>query len=265
MTLSKVGESFVLGGPQFDAGFYRDRPNSSADIAALCVQVQSMRGVHPVAGIVAISEAFPRYGGFSYGLDVPVETIAITDFSRPLPRGRQLLAGSLASSDVGPVVVDFQTVDPELLDDVWHPLKVTINGDYLDISESSGGVSVEELKRRNAQAQFLIDAFRQGCEAFDPLYGFICGEEPVPTPADLLTREIYSGNVYVSNRLFAAEPDLRAKLDSAYTEGFSASWSNGKYYSSWALLNPAGLSIDSPFRSDTPARQALRRALARRH
>jgi hypothetical protein len=191
---------------------------------------------------------------------VPIETVRITDFAEPLAQGRHLLEGSLHSQAVGRILVSFETIAPKLVGVVNHPLSVTINAELLDAAENMP-LDQDDQEQAAVEATFLLGTLQDLAEHYDPLFGAIVAEEPIPTPPDLAGGRLRSGNVYISNRVLASDGTLGALLSEAYDDGYSEQWQSGWYYSNWASMNPAGKTTQSPLDRDNPVTRALGRAL----
>ncbi|MQA94272.1 MAG: hypothetical protein GEV11_06320 [Streptosporangiales bacterium] len=96
------------------------------------------------------------------------------------------------------------------------------------------------------------DVFRAACLATDPLYGELAVENTLSTPRALGESGDRIGDVYVSDRLLAADDRLGARLREAYDGGAVEEWEGGLYASAWRYLNTADRSATDGWKvSDT--------------
>jgi hypothetical protein len=260
MNRDDLRPSFVIGGPHYVVGFYFENANSNAQLMSVCEKVLAAQPLRPVAALVAKCRDFPIYGGFMYGLPAPVEAIELPSLDKQLTNDQHLLEVSLHSTTLGPVVVGYETIAPQLAGLVAHPIGVTIRGKYLELV-SVASADEDMVRRSQAEATFLLDTLRICCETLAPLYGIIIVEEPMPTPADLIGSSRCHGEVFFSEKLLNAQDGLRDVLDHAYAQGYSEAWATGRFYSSWAPFNPAGRTMRAPLSADTAARRAIRAAV----
>lgn len=259
MTGSGVEALFELDAPHYSAGVYTLAPPDTATMAQVCRLLQDGFEARALAARVAVSDTFPRFAGFAHGVGVPVETTRVNDLTEAVPSGRQLLAGSFDVPDVGRVLAEFFPIDPVEVAHTHQPIGVTINGTWLDLW---GSLERKEQIRADRQAAFLLKALRGLTERFDPVFGAIVAEEPIPTPSDLKAGGMRSGDVYLSDRLIAADSKLASLLATAYATGYTEQWRFGRYFSSWGAFNPVGVDSDSPFTVDSDVSLSLGGALA---
>lgn len=107
------------------------------------------------------------------------------------------------------------------------------------------------------------DVFRAACLATDPLYGDLSIENTLSTPRALGQGGDRVGDVYVADRLLAADDRLGPRLREAYADGAVEEWEGGLYASSWGCFNAAGRTVADPWAVSGQAVQLLKRAVTK--
>lgn len=87
------------------------------------------------------------------------------------------------------------------------------------------------------------------CDNTDPLYGAVLAEETLLAPAEL--SRMRSQDLYVSDRILAADPGLGPDLAAEYGADRIERWSIGLFCTGWDELAP-GREFQKEISRDTP-------------
>jgi hypothetical protein len=218
--------------PHLSVSVYSELTDERAVFAALADVVRRHGGVGtrrvdvipPELDFNTLTEPWPRQ------LDVdPAE------FDRLVAGGEDAwtpVAAGFVTTAAGPLVLTYLRRHG----DDRHPVEARVYADDLGlpdfVRDAEQDASAERL------ATWIRGLFRDACERIDPLYAELTIETTLPTPSALDGAQV--DNVYVADRLLAADVQLEHDLRMTYDTGDVARWRTGLYCSTWAPFNDAG-------------------------
>jgi hypothetical protein len=107
--------------------------------------------------------------------------------------------------------------------------------------------SAAERRRARRRAGAVLDAFREVCEALDPLYAGIGCEMTLPSRSRLSPDRAQIGTeIFVSSRALSAARQLEGRLRQCFAAGAVETWASGLFCSGWEPFNREGRSVPSP-------------------
>lgn len=220
--------------PHLSVSLYSENLTEDAAFAALCRAVQEAGGT-PTGTL----QTFPRSFDFCWASELTdvsqTQTVADDSFW-PLvegtdPRTRVAKAG-LTADTPGLVVVSLKSKGDD--DPSRHPLAASMYADQLGIPVQLWEEGDEV--RANKIATWAEGLMRTACDSITPLYAALMVEETLPTPPEL--DELRSKDVFVPNRLLAADRALEPDLRNHYGEDRISRWSTGIFCAGWQGFHP---------------------------
>lgn len=160
-------------------------------------------------------------------------------------RTRTVVEAGFVTDAAGPLVLTYLRRHG----DDRHPIEARVYADDLGLPDFVRNAEQEASARR--LAAWVRGLFRNACEQVDPLYAELTIETTLPTPSALDGGQV--DNVYVADRLLAADVQLEHDLRMTYDTGDVARWRTGLYCSAWAPFNDAGRTYAH---DEGPGRQA---------
>lgn len=218
--------------PHLSAAVYCDSFPETEVFGRICRAVQSEGGIPN--GFVRV---FREGADFDFVTDLgaAAEEIDVSvDRFWDLVEGRvpglsTVKAGFRA--DVGLVVVSYELRDRQ---ESRHPIDAHIGAGMLGIPEF-----LWEPQDRAAAAwtaERIRNLLRRVCKDVRPLYGVLAEEETLPAPPDLAG--LRSQDLYIADRVLAADPDLERDLEDFYGTDRIERWDAGIFCVSWDVLQP---------------------------
>ena len=243
-------------------GFYSERGGDAELFTAVC-ELLLDAGATPTGAQMTSAEraqAFERVG------DLAAE-LSLADLVREPAAGKRLrwlLSGEAPEHRVlqvgftmSPVGVLLVTYEPAAGLEGRHPAAVISSAERL--SPPGGGAG----RGGRAVARWLGELLRLGCDRLDPLYAAIVIEGSLPPPARLSPDSRLGTELFVANRLLAADPELGADLAALFEQGAVEAWPGGMFFSGWGWFNQAGRTVKEARTMERRAADRLARAVAR--
>lgn len=247
--------------PQASVAFFSERRTDAELFASICGLLLDRRAV-PSGALTAPAE---RAFAFERAADL-ADALTPWDPDRGGAEAglRRLLAGEdpavrvmQAWFAVRPVGTLLAAYEPAASPGGRHPVAVIASA--ASLSRPGGGAG----RNARAVADWLQELLRAGCERLDPLYAAIVVEGSLPPPLGLSADRRLGTELFVSDRLLAADQRLRADLADLFEEGAVESWPGGTFFSGWGWFNPAGRSIRKARTVEQRAAERLARAVRR--
>lgn len=220
--------------PHLAVSLYSDNLTEDAAFAALCRAVLEAGGT-PTGSL----EVFPRSHDFRWASELTdfgqTQTVAEDAFwlfiEGKNPQTRVSKAGFTADTP-GLVVVSLESKEDN--HQARHPVAASMYADQL-------GIPVHLWEEGDDIRANKIDVWAEGlmrlaCDDITPLYGALMVEEPLPTPAEL--DQLRSKDVFVPDRLLAADHALEPDLRSHYGDDRITRWRSGIYCAGWEGFHP---------------------------
>jgi hypothetical protein len=246
--------------PQASVAFYSERAGDADLFSAVC-ELLLHAAATPTGVQVAPAkhaQAFERVGDLaaaSSSADLGRAPVAAQ-------RLRRLLAGEASKQRVlqvgftmPPVGALLVTYEPAAHPKGRHPVAVVASAESL--APPGGTVG----RRGRAVAHRLGELLRTGCDRLGPLYAAIVVEGSLPPPEGLSADARLGTELFVADRLLAADPGLGADLAALFEQGVVEPWLGGTYFSGWGLFNQAGRTIHAARTVERRAANRLLRAV----
>ena len=248
--------------PQASVGFYREYGTDADLFTAVCELLLDV-GATPTGVRTAPAG---RARAFERVADLASE-LSPTDLTHE-PAAESRLRSLLASQAlehrvlqvgfiVRPVGALLVTYEPAVGPQGRHPVAIIASGEQLSPPGGRAG------RAGRAVARWLRESLRLGCDRLDPLYAAIVIEGSLPPPARLSADSRLGTELFVANRLLAADPALGADLSALFKRGAAESWPGGMFFSGWGWFNQAGRTIPNARTAERSAADRLGRAMAR--
>jgi hypothetical protein len=230
--------------PQVSVGFYSERLTDADLFAAVCSLLLDIGAVPSRTIVVPFerAQAFERIGDLA-------DALAFVNLGSGPAAGerlRQLLASagsagrvmqtSFAARPIGTLLV---TYEPAAGPDGRHPVAVIASAAPLSLPGGGAGRGAEAI------AHWLRELLRAGCERLDPLYAAIIIEGSIPPPRRMSGDGRLGTELFVADRLVAADPRLITDLAAIFQDGAVESWQGGTFLSGWGWFNQAGRTVQA--------------------
>jgi hypothetical protein len=220
--------------PHLSVSLYSENQTEEAAFAALCRAVCAA-GARPTGNL----ETFPRSRGFNWAselTDFASELTVSQESVWPLVDGEdtqlRVAKAGFAADTAGLVVVSLESREEG--DPSQHPVAASMYADQLGIPAQYWGQGDDV--RAKAIATWAESLLRAACDSIAPLYAAMMVEETLPTPPALA--DLRSKDIFVPDRLLAADPALEPDLRSFYGADRLGRWRHGLYCAGWQSFHP---------------------------
>lgn len=230
--------------PHLSVSLYSENLSEDAAFAAVCRAVQEAGGT-PTGNL----EIFPRAHDFCWASELTdvsqAQTVAEDAFWLLIegkdPQTRIAKAGFTADTP-GLVVISLKSKGDN--DPSRHPVAASMYADQLGIPAQLRNKCDDA--RAKALAMWAETLMRIACDNIAPLYGAMMVEETLPTPPKL--DKLRSKDVFVPDRLLAADHALEPDLRNHYGDDRISRWRTGIFYAGWQGFHP-----DRTYQQQVPA------------